>query len=113
MPYKACFGIVTVEDRNIINTFRFFMNELIHKPFHLLQSHHEKRKNGVNSSQMKFHLPRQIMYYGFKKRFCKNTIRFTSAGALEAHPADRKSLMNTPNTEKACFMVMIRLNPIF
>jgi len=54
MPYKVCFAIITVEDRNIINTFRFFMKELIHKPFRLLQSHHEKRKNGVNSSEMKF-----------------------------------------------------------
>lgn len=36
-----------------------------------------------------------------------------SALALEAHPADRKSVMNTLNAEKACFMVvMIRLNPI-
>jgi hypothetical protein len=34
--------------------------------------------------------------------------------ALEAHPADRKSLMNTPNTEKACFtVIMIGLNPTF
>jgi hypothetical protein len=47
MPYKVCFAINTVEDRNIINTFRFYMNELIPKPFHPLQSHHDKRKNGV------------------------------------------------------------------